>query len=204
MRTHGWGGSPPDSDEEARERILEATRRCLERSSVSIAAIAEELNVTRQTIYRYFPSTSDLLQEAAGVEAAPFIERLADHLTSLRLDVPELLVECIVLTLEAINDDPWLGRIYGPGKASVFTDGVTSPHAMALGRKVLDELQVDWSSEGFDDAEIDELIEQIFRMLQSLHADPRDPPRTPDENRAYLGRWFAPAISALRARHGHS
>ena len=91
------GGSPPDSDEAARERILEATRRCLESPSVSIASIAEELNVTRQTIYRYFPSTSLLLQEAAGVEARPFIERLAEELTALRLDVPELLVECIVL-----------------------------------------------------------------------------------------------------------
>ena len=199
MRTHGWGGSPPDSDEAARERILEATRRCLESPSVSIASIADELKVTRQTIYRYFPSTSSLLQEAAGVHARPFIDRLAEELTTLRLDAPELLAECIVVTLEAINDDPWLRRVYGPGKASAFRDGVTSPHAAALGRSVLDRLQVDWAAEGFDDAELGELVEQTFRMLQSLLADPGTPPRTADEHRSYLRRWFAPAVSALRA-----
>jgi hypothetical protein len=30
MRTHGWGGHPPADDEEAVERIFEATRSCVE------------------------------------------------------------------------------------------------------------------------------------------------------------------------------
>lgn len=199
MRTHGWGGDPPTTDEEARARILDATRRCLERSSgsLSIVAIAEELGVTRPTIYRYFPSTNQLLQEAAQVAAAPFLERLADHLRRLRLDPPELLTECVAVTLEEIHGDPWLSRVFVAGRTSVFSEGVTSEVARSLGRKMLAGLDVDWVAAGFDEAMLDDVVEQMLRMLQSLIVDPGLPPRTDAEQRAYLRRWFTPAVAAL-------
>ena len=56
MRTHGWGGEPPRDDAEARRRILDATRECIDKygASVGIADVARSLGVTRPTVYRYY------------------------------------------------------------------------------------------------------------------------------------------------------
>ena len=67
MRAHGWGGSPPAGDEEAVARIKEATHRCVREpgGAIAIAHVAARLGGSRQTVYRYFPSTDALLIAAA-------------------------------------------------------------------------------------------------------------------------------------------
>ena len=61
MRTHGWAGSPPRDGEEARSRILAAARQRLAADgSASTSDVASDLGVTRQTVYRYFPSVEEL------------------------------------------------------------------------------------------------------------------------------------------------
>ena len=54
----GWSGDTPSSDEEAIARILDTAEVIVaERgSAVRIADVARSLGVTRQTVYRYFPS----------------------------------------------------------------------------------------------------------------------------------------------------
>src|SRR5208282_5099353 len=61
VRTHGWAGRPPADDDEAVQRILAAAKLCIDRDGAEsgIAEVARELGVTRQTVYRYFPSTED-------------------------------------------------------------------------------------------------------------------------------------------------
>ena len=82
MRTHGWSGAAPASDAEAIERILTAAKEAIIKrgSRIRIADIARELGVTRQTIYRYFPSTDALLVATSISEAAPYLDTLTDHL----------------------------------------------------------------------------------------------------------------------------
>ncbi|UCC23190.1 MAG: helix-turn-helix transcriptional regulator, partial [Planctomycetota bacterium] len=66
MRKAPWGGSPPPGDDaEARRRLLEATRRCIERlgpERVTLGDVAKEAGVTRPTVYRYFDTGEDLLR----------------------------------------------------------------------------------------------------------------------------------------------
>ena len=89
MRTHGWGGQPPASDDEAIERILAATRQSIDRrgASTSITDVADTLHVTRQTVYRYFASTEDLLQatalQAAALHAST-LQSAAGHAVALK------------------------------------------------------------------------------------------------------------------------
>ena len=82
MRTHGWSGSAPATDDEAVARILAAAGEAIDErgADVSIADVARTLGVTRQTVYRYFPSTDALLVASAVHAAADFLDRLADHL----------------------------------------------------------------------------------------------------------------------------
>nr|MDT0526775.1 helix-turn-helix domain-containing protein [Streptomyces sp. DSM 41633] len=82
MRTHGWSGSAPASDEEAIARILVAAGNAIDErgADFSIADVARTLGVTRQTVYRYFPSTDALLVASAVHAASDFLDRVAAHL----------------------------------------------------------------------------------------------------------------------------
>ena len=75
MRSHGWSGNPPASDEDAIARILVSADRIVAQrgSSMSIADVARDLGVTRQTVYRYFPSTEALLVACAMQKADGFL-----------------------------------------------------------------------------------------------------------------------------------
>ena len=86
MRSHGWGGRPPTDADEARARILTATRaRLTAAGTTSTSEIADVLGVTRQTVYRYFPTTEDLLDAAATgrgrrPDRTELVEHVVDHL----------------------------------------------------------------------------------------------------------------------------
>jgi hypothetical protein len=43
---------------------------------------------------------------------------------------------------------------------------------------------------------IDELVEFLLRIIQSVVIAPHDPPRSGAELRAYLHRWIGPALAA--------
>src|ERR1700709_2884592 len=100
MRTHGWSGSAPATDEEAIARILAAAGKAIDErgADISIADVARTLGVTRQTVYRYFPSTDALLQAAAVRSANEYLERLAGHLAGGN-DPVDAVVEGIAPTL---------------------------------------------------------------------------------------------------------
>ncbi len=58
---------------------------------------------------------------------------------------------------------------------------------------------MDWAAKGFESSDLDELVEQMLRMTQSLVVDPGTPPRTGSELRRYLTHWFAPSITVQNA-----
>ena len=90
-----------------------------------------------------------------------------------------------------------------PGKASAFSAGVTSDMAMTFGRSIVERFDVDWTSVGIVDDDLDRLVEFMLRIFQSLVIDPGRPPHNGKELRAFLRRWVAPAIS-LSARGTHA
>lgn len=200
MRTHGWSGNPPATDDAAIHRILDATRACIDREGgvTGIADVARELGVTRQTIYRYFSTTEDLLTATAISASAGFLTRLERHLRARQWSPSEAIVEGIAYTLEQLPKDPYLGLLIAPGRVSVFSRDFTSETALTLGRAVIERFPVDWSAAGFDDDDLDELVEQMLRMTQSFVMDPGTPPRTGLALRGYLTRWLAPAITIRR------
>lgn len=203
MRSHGWSGQPPADAAEARRRIITATRaRLTTAGTTSISEIADDLGVTRQTVYRHFPTTEDLLN-AASLDAAGDLEKqliahVVKHLDGSG-DGAEAAVESVAYVYEHLRDDPALNRLLAPGRISTTLAGLTAPSSIALGGKLLADLRVDWSTSGLAEDDQLELVEHLLRTLQSLMLDPGDPPRTGEELRAYLRRWVAPAL-----RGGHS
>jgi AcrR family transcriptional regulator len=197
MRTHGWSGATPADDDEAIARILEAARRRIDQSGkdFGISDVAKDVGVTRQTVYRYFPSTEALLFATSVAEVGPFLDHLAAHLKKIR-DPAEAVVEAIAHTLERLPEERYLSLLLTPGKASAFSAGVTSDMALSFGRSIYERFNVDWSSVGLTEDTMDGLVEFTLRIFQSLLIDPGRPPRDGTELRAFLRRWVAPAIQA--------
>lgn len=199
MRAHGWGGQPPADAEEARARILAATRsRLAEAGTASTAEVADLLGVTRQTVYRYFPTTEDLLN-AASLDAiaeleSRLVKHVLDHLTAHDGDAADAAVELVVYVYEHLRDDPALRRMLEPGRLSSTVAGLTLPSSIALGQSWLAGLPIDWEAIGLDAAGQADLVEHLLRTLQTFVLDPGDPARTGPELRAYLQRWVAPAL----------
>jgi AcrR family transcriptional regulator len=196
MRRHGWSGDIPADDDEAVARIIAATRSAIdERGTVTVSQVAQSLGVTRQTIYRYFPTHEALLGATALSSIDNFLNRLAAHLGSIT-DPTEAVVEGIAYTFEQMARDRYLSLVFQPGKASAFTAGVTSDIAISFGRSILQRFDVDWGAMGLIDAKLDELVEVMLRMLQSLIVDPGSPARRGSELRRFLRQWVGPSVAA--------
>jgi AcrR family transcriptional regulator len=201
MRTHGWGGRPPGTDGEARARILATTRtRLAEVGATTTSEVAELLGVTRQTVYRYYPTTDDLLNAAAMDAVADLVahlgEHIRDHLIDTGGDAGDAAAEVVAYVYEHLRNDPALNRLIAPGRISTTLAGLTAPSSIAWGRSLLAAFPVDWDEAGVDGEEQRELVEHLLRTLQSLVIDPGDPERSPAELRAYLRRWVSPAVRA--------
>ncbi|NED63627.1 helix-turn-helix transcriptional regulator, partial [Streptomyces sp. SID10244] len=112
MRTHGWGGRVPRNDDEATARILAATRTVIDRrgASTSIADVARELDVTRQTVYRYFASTEVLLSATALDAVGALLDRMTERLRGITA-ADGAVVEGVAGVLEELRDDDYVGLL---------------------------------------------------------------------------------------------
>jgi AcrR family transcriptional regulator len=193
---HGWRGDPPGSEADARERIVGAAARCVDRygpGKTGLSDVAAELGVTRQTVYRYFAGTDDLLAAVARSAADSYLDGLARHLAHVT-DPVEVVVEALAVTIERLPEERYLGVLLTPGRSGRFFAGVTSPEAVGFARSLLERTAVDWDKAGYGRAELDELGEFTLRVLISLVLDPGTPRRSGSALRGFLRRWVGPAI----------
>jgi AcrR family transcriptional regulator len=200
VRTHGWSGSAPATDGEAVSRILDAAGQAIDArgAEFSIADVARTLGVTRQTVYRYFPSTDALLAASAQRAATGFLDRLAAHLQGVN-DPVEAVAEGIATALEWLPKDKHMGLLLMPGRASAFSQTVTSDVALQFANSMLRRFDVDWAGLGFGDGDLDELAEHLLRIIQSFIIDPGRPPRRGADLRNYLRRWVGGAVANTTA-----
>lgn len=116
MRSRGWAGSTPASDEEAIARILDAVDAVVtERgSAIRLADVARRLGVTRQTVYRYFPNADALLIASAMRAVDGFIDQVVEHVKDVH-DPVTAVVECVSYAVQTLSGDPQLeGLLQGP------------------------------------------------------------------------------------------
>ncbi|MCU1595061.1 MAG: hypothetical protein JWO12_2453 [Frankiales bacterium] len=201
MRTHGWAGELPTDEVEARRRILAATRECLALDGVKGAGtsdVARAVGVTRQTIYRYYATTEELLNAAALDVVGELIDQIATHITDFLhatgADAGDVAVEVLAYVYEHLRDDPSLNRLLTPGRLGGAVKELTAPSSILIGQSLITRFPIDWQSIGLDAGGQQELVEHLLRTLQSLILDPGSPERSGDELRRYLDRWIAPAL----------
>jgi AcrR family transcriptional regulator len=159
-----------------------------------VAEVATDLGITRKTVYRYFAGTEALFSAVSEVAVDRWIAQLEAATASLE-DPRELLVETVAFIIETLPRDPLLSLLLATGHTAVFSEQMLTARSIAMARAILLSRQVDWPALGLDDERLDELVEHLIRVTQSMIVVPPHPPRTGDELRGYLRRWAVPALA---------
>lgn len=195
MRSRGWAGSMPSSDEEAISRILGAVDEEIAEhgAAIRLADVARRLGVTRQTVYRYFPNADALLIASAMRAVNGFIDQVADHVSGLN-DPVTAVVEAASFGVENLAGDPQLENLLARRDESEAVTSLTSDTAISFCLSVFHRLDVDWKLHGFDATALRELAEMTLRTVQSLLTDPGQRQREGDVLRHFVARWLGPAI----------
>lgn len=196
MGRKGWAGSPPADDDAAVARIVASTVRLVQErgaAATTMSAVAEDLGITRRTLYRYFEGVDDLFSAVGDHAFATYQSRLAEATEDLTVPA-DLAVESVAWILETIAHEPLLTLLLEVGRTETFTRAMLSPEIVTRCREILLQRHVDWSTVAPTDRDLDELVEFLLRLIQSLVIAPPQPPRSPAELRAFLRRWIEPAL----------
>jgi len=198
MGRKGWAGAPPADDADARKRIVDAALRCIERqgpAQTTLSDVADALGITRRTVYRYFANSEDLFIAAADVALSGFVAQI-EGITSEFDDVTGQMVDVVAYIIERLPDEPLLTLLLENDRNNQFSRRMLQPVVIARCRVILQHNRIDWKALGYDEGAIDELVEFLLRIIQSMVTAPPDPPRTGAQLRAYLRRWIGPALSS--------
>lgn len=195
MRSRGWAGSTPSSDEEAISRILSAVDEEISEhgAAIRLADVARRLGVTRQTVYRYFPNADALLIASAMRAVNGFIDQVVAHAGGLA-DPVTALVESVSFGIDNLSGDPQLEGLLARREEGEAATSLTSDTAITFCLSVFHRLDVDWKLHGFDDSALRELAEMTLRTVQSILTDPGQAPRKGLALRRFVARWLGPAI----------
>jgi AcrR family transcriptional regulator len=195
MRSRGWAGSTPASDEEAIVRILDAVNQVVAEHgpAIRLADVARKLGVTRQTVYRYFPNADALLIASAMRAVDGFLDQVAEHVRGLK-DPVTAVVECVSFGVENLTGDPQLESLLTNREEGEAVTSLTSDTAIAFCLSVFHRLEVDWELHGYDTTALHELAEMTLRTVQSLLTDPGQRQRDDIALRRFVARWLGPAI----------
>jgi AcrR family transcriptional regulator len=196
MGHHGWQGNPPRTEADARRRIIAATASCVEQfgpAKTTLSDVANELGVTRQTVYRYYANLGELLSAVAETGLQDFVERMQRHLSGFTTPA-DVAIESIVFAVQAIPKERQIGALFQAGETDIFSRETTSSMAVSVGADILRKVPVDWSRIGVEDHELEGLAEILMRLFVSFLQYPAEPPRSADELRALVRRWLGPAL----------
>ncbi|AXT84313.1 TetR family transcriptional regulator [Aeromicrobium sp. A1-2] len=196
MGHHGWQGNPPHTEDDARQRIIAATRSCVEKygaARTTVSDVAGELGVTRQTVYRYYPSHAVLLEAVAEAGLVDFVERMTAHLKTFDSPV-DVAIESIVFAVEAIPHEPSIGLLLQVGETEVFSRDATTTMSFTIGADILRSIPVSWADIGVQDDELEGLAEMLMRLFVSFLQFPGEPAYTADDIRSFARRWLGPAL----------
>src|SRR6201994_823497 len=116
----------PTSTDDARERILAAAERCIDRHGIrktTMDDVANEVGLSRPSVYRYFADRDDLLIELITRHARALLVRARKSI-SRESSLPDQIVETVLYTAEHARRDP-------------LTRHVIDPDATSLGRRMV-------------------------------------------------------------------
>jgi AcrR family transcriptional regulator len=111
----------PTNTDDARERILAAAERCIDRHGIrktTMDDIASEVGLSRPNVYRYFADRDDLLIDLITRHARTLLV-LVRKSTSRQSTLPDRLIETVLYTAEYARRDPLTRHCIDPDGTSL-------------------------------------------------------------------------------------
>lgn len=180
----------------SRDSILEATRDVIGRAGfggVTIAAVAKQAEVSRQTVYSIFGTREDLVSQAVSERLTMLTGAFTDVLDTATTPL-ELIVEIVVVGRHCILDDPLLRALtLGGGSNPIFDPGSAErarEYAVALLSPAADRFPT-LAGRLELIAEVGVHVGWSVLCLDSLDA------RSDQDLRAFLTAWLGPLIGTV-------
>ncbi|HWF69562.1 MAG TPA: TetR/AcrR family transcriptional regulator [Mycobacterium sp.] len=111
----------PTSTDDARERILAAAERCIERHGIrktTMDDVACEVGLSRPSVYRYFADRDDLLIELITRHARALLERARKSI-SRQSSLANQIIETVLYTADHGRRDPMTRHCIDPDGTSL-------------------------------------------------------------------------------------
>jgi AcrR family transcriptional regulator len=111
----------PTSTDDARERILAAAERCIDRHGIrktTMDDVACEVGLSRPSVYRYFADRDDLLIELITRHSQALLVRARKSI-SRQSSLADQIVETVLYTAEHARRDPLTRHILDPDGTSL-------------------------------------------------------------------------------------
>ncbi len=198
-----WGDDAPEDTTAARERLIDAAERCIDRfglSKTTLEDVASEAHVSRATIYRYFGNRDELVLEVLLRE----LDRQFD--TSLaafvrNADTPEkagrAIVDAAVYLLDTIRGSAKLQLFLHRegGSVTATISGASRAFFTAVVADLRPHLETARQAGTVrDDIDLDEAGEWIVRTIVSLLTVEGPAERTRSDERRMLATFLVPAL----------
>lgn len=198
-----WGNDAPEDSTAARERLIDAAERCIDRyglSKTTLEDVASEAQVSRATIYRYFDNRDELVLEVMLRELErQFDTSLADFVNGA--DTPEkagrAIVDAAMYLLTTIRRSPKL-QVFLNREGGSVTATIAGASQAFFGavvddlRPYLDSAQKAGTLRA--DIDLDEAGEWIVRTIVSLLTVDGPANRTEADERRILAMFLVPAL----------
>src|ERR1700756_3870492 len=194
------------STDDARERILAAAERCIERHGIrktTMDDVASEVGLSRPSVYRYFADRDDLLVELITRHSRALLERARKSI-SRQSSLPDQIVESVLYTAEHARRDPPTRHVIDPDGTSLGrrmnASGTTEMMRAEMWDPVLDAaLANNELPPGLPRSDIHLWLGNVtFVVMRGLEDGDGDVRRY----RSILRRFVAPAFASAKAKAG--
>ena len=199
MRNSDWGGNPPANHEEARQKLLQAALVCAEKfglAKINIKRVAEEVGVTQQTVYRYFPTSEELVAATSFAVGGQLINELQLQLANCQ-GFEQKVLESICFLARRIPDDPFLSQYFSAQpQYELNRQQVLGDATLDYTFHALKSMYTDGKTSEAEEVWLRGLTEHILRTVLALILTPSPQTSTEQGLRDYLTRWFLPLLQA--------
>jgi len=126
--------------DDARERILAAAERCIDRHGIrktTMDDIASEVGLSRPSVYRYFADRDDLLIELNIRHARAMLSRAHKSMSRQR-SFPDQIIEGVLFAADDARSDPLTRYVIDPDGTSLGRRMIASGTSAMLRAEFLD------------------------------------------------------------------
>jgi TetR/AcrR family transcriptional regulator len=179
--------------------ILQAAKQCYLHYGVEktgMQDIAKHAKMARSTLYRYYPSSDELLLALVSAEMRAMNLQLTRKLARFKRS-EDIIVEGIMLAIKAIPQHPLLSQVFAGDSHSALRQKVwNSPAIVTLGTDLMAAVMQTAFEQGHLQKNVrrEVLIEWVYRILLSFLSLPSNWIKTDKELRATLHALLIPVL----------